>query len=162
MKMPNEFKVRVNKEESEKIQKVLFEDGFFWNGHIKEVRHLDCNYIYSSNKRLFLLDDEHYFNKCTYRELTVELILSFYPEKEKISDDHNSHYKKQVIDTITRSKANMTLQEQKAICIFQIDRYTHREKGQNLSDIKKTRDYLDWLEEIEIKLNELNNDLSNI
>ena len=46
----------------------------------------------------------------------------------------------------------MSLQEQKAICIFQIDRYTHREKGQNLSDIKKTRDYLDWLEEIEMQL----------
>ena len=67
-------------------------------------------------------------------------------------DSHNAHYKAQKIDTITRCKANMTLQEQKAICIFQIDRYTHREKGQNLSDIKKTRDYLDWLEEIEKEL----------
>ena len=67
-------------------------------------------------------------------------------------DSHNAHYKAQKIDTITRCKANMSLEQQKAICIFQIDRYTHREKGQNLSDIKKTRDYLDWLEEIEIKL----------
>ena len=46
----------------------------------------------------------------------------------------------------------MTLEQQKAICIFQIDRYAHREKGQNLSDIKKIRDYLDWLEEIEKEL----------
>lgn len=147
--MISEFKVRVNKEESEKIQGLLIQDGFFWNGCDKEIRHLDCNYIYSSNKRLFLLDNEHYFNKCTYRELTVEEILSYYPEK---NDSHNAHYKKQKIDTIKRSKANMSLQEQKAICIFQIDRYVHREKGQNLSDIKKIRDYLDWLEEIEIEL----------
>ena len=67
-------------------------------------------------------------------------------------DSHNAHYKAQKIDTIARCKANMTLDQQKAICIFQIDRYTHREKGQNLSDIKKIRDYLDWLEEVEIKL----------
>ena len=146
--MISEFKVRVNKEESQKLQEVLLENGFSWNGH-KEIEYLDCNYIYSSNKRLFLLDDEHYFNKCTYKELTVEDILSCYAKKE---DSHNAHYKKQGIDTIKRCKANMTLQEQKAICIFQIDRYTHREKGQNLSDIKKIRDYLDWLEEIEIEL----------
>lgn len=69
-------------------------------------------------------------------------------------DSHNAHYKAQKIDTITRCKANMTLEQQKAICIFNCDRYLHREKGQNLSDIKKIRDYLDWLEEIEIKLNE--------
>lgn len=67
-------------------------------------------------------------------------------------DSHKAHYKAQKIDTITRCKANMTLKQQKAICVFQIDRYIHREKGQNLSDIKKTRDYLDWLEEIEIEL----------
>lgn len=67
-------------------------------------------------------------------------------------DSHSAHYKAQKIDTIARCKANMTLEQQKAICIFQIDRYTHREKGQNLSDIKKIRDYLDWLEEIEIEL----------
>ncbi len=65
---------------------------------------------------------------------------------------HDAHYKAQKIDTIARCKANMTLEQQKAICIFNIDRYLHREKGQNLSDIKKARDYLDWLEEIEIEL----------
>ena len=54
-------------------------------------------------------------------------------------DSHNAHYKAQKIDTVARCKANMTLEQQKAICIFQIDRYTHREKGQNLSDIKKIR-----------------------
>ena len=63
----------------------------------------------------------------------------------------NEHYKKQGIDTITRCKANMTLEQQKAICIFNVDKYLHREKNQNLSDIKKIRDYLNWLEEIEIE-----------
>lgn len=73
--------------------------------------------------------------------------------KEVIEEDYkNSHYKTQKIDTVARCKANMTLEQQKAICIFSIDKYSHREKGQNLSDIQKVRYYLDWLEDIEIKL----------
>ena len=67
-------------------------------------------------------------------------------------DSHNAHYRAQKIDTVARCKANMTLEQQKAICIFSIDKYTHREKGQNISDIQKVRYYLDWLEEIEIQL----------
>ena len=70
--------------------------------------------------------------------------------KEVIEEDYkNSHYKTQKIDTVARCKANMTLEQQKAICIFNCDKYLHREKGQNLSDIQKVRYYLDWLEEIE-------------
>lgn len=67
-------------------------------------------------------------------------------------DYKNAHYKSQKIDTVARCKANMTLEQQKAICIFSIDKYIHREKGQNLEDIQKVRYYLDWLEEIENKL----------
>ena len=67
---------------------------------------------------------------------------------------HNAHYKAQKIDTIARCKANMTLEQQKAICIFNIDRYLHREKGQNLSDIKKIKYYTNWLEEIENALSD--------
>ena len=73
--------------------------------------------------------------------------------KEVSKEDYqNEHYKTQKIDTVARCKANMTLEQQKAICIFQIDKYTHREKSQNLSDIQKVRYYLDWLEEIEKEL----------
>ena len=75
-------------------------------------------------------------------------------EPKEIKENHNEHYKKQKIDTIARCKANMTLEQQKAICIFSIDKYVHREKGQNLADIQKVRYYLDWLEEIENKLKE--------
>lgn len=74
--------------------------------------------------------------------------------EEREKENHNEHYKKQKIDTIARCKANMTLEQQKAICIFNCDKYLHREKGQNLSDIQKVRYYLDWLEEIENKLKE--------
>lgn len=76
--------------------------------------------------------------------------------KDNQQNHKNEHYKTQKIDTVARCKANMTLEQQKAICIFSIDKYLHREKGQNLSDIQKVRYYLDWLEEIENKLKEEN------
>lgn len=73
--------------------------------------------------------------------------------KEVSKEDYqNEHYKTQKIDTVVRCKTNMTLEQQKAICIFSIDKYVHRRQGQDLSDIQKIRYYLDWLEEIEIKL----------
>ena len=73
--------------------------------------------------------------------------------KEVSKEDYqNEHYKAQKIDTITRCKANMTLEQQKAICIFNCDKYLHRSKGQDLEDIQKVRYYLNWLEEIEIEL----------
>lgn len=62
------------------------------------------------------------------------------------------HYKTQGIDTIARCKANMSLEAQKEVCKFNIDKYTWREKGQNLQDIAKIKDYTNWLEEIEIEL----------
>jgi hypothetical protein len=92
MKMLNEFKVKVNREESKKLQEVLFENGYGWNGH-KEIEYLDCNYIYSCNQRLFLLDDEHYFNKCQYKELAVEFILGFYSSN---IEPHTSTIRKQI------------------------------------------------------------------
>ena len=73
--------------------------------------------------------------------------------EDTIKEDYrNEHYKAQKIDTVARCKANMTLEQQKAICIFNIDRYLHREKKQNLSDIKKIKYYTNWLEEIEKEL----------
>ena len=92
--------------------------------------------IENPNEHLDRLDD-----------IVDELIIDVSKE-----DSHNAHYKAQKIDTIARCKANMTLDQQKAICIFNCDKYLHREKGQNLSDIQKVRYYLDWLEEIENKL----------
>ncbi len=65
----------------------------------------------------------------------------------------DSHYKNQGIDTITRFKRNSTLEQQKAIAQFNIDKYLWREKGQNIDDIRKIKVYLRWLESIEKKIN---------
>ena len=65
--------------------------------------------------------------------------------KEAVID---SQYRHLAIDTVQRSKANHTLEQQKAICQFMIDKYINREKGQDRDDVSKARYYLDWLEEI--------------
>lgn len=168
------IKMRVNPEQSKKIQEICFENGVGWVSG-KTLKHLDKPYFYinrygelgytNKDSQLFFID---------YREeVSAELfirtngtcienpnehldrlydIVDETIKKVSNEDSHNAHYKAQKIDTIARCKANMTLEQQKAICIFNIDRYLHREKGQNLSDIKKIRDYLDWLEDIEKQL----------
>ena len=60
----------------------------------------------------------------------------------------NKQYSKMGIDTIQRSKANHTIEQQKAICQFMIDKYINRDKGQDTQDIAKARDYIDWLESL--------------
>ena len=68
--------------------------------------------------------------------------------RPRLSSSISSQYKHMKIDTIARSKANHTLEQQKAICQFMIDKYVNRVKGQDKQDIAKARDYLDWLEEL--------------
>ena len=51
-------------------------------------------------------------------------------------------------DTVEWSKQNHTLEQQKAICQFMINKYSMRDKGQDAEDIVKIKFYVDWLEEI--------------
>ena len=167
------IKMRVTPEQSKKVQEICFESGIYWRVG-KEIKYLNDPFLFVDEQISFMYEDEEdefleegngevdadFFirtngtcieNPNEHLDRLDDIVDEAIKEVSK-EDSHNAHYKAQKIDTITRCKANMSLQEQKAICIFQIDRYLHREKGQNLSDIKKTRDYLDWLEEIEKEL----------
>jgi hypothetical protein len=48
------------------------------------------------------------------------------------------------IDTFERSEANLTKDQIIAICKFNIDKYTWRQKGQDKEDFKKIIDYANW------------------
>jgi hypothetical protein len=48
------------------------------------------------------------------------------------------------IDTFARAEANLTKEEILAICKFNIDKYTWRQKGQDKEDFKKIIDYANW------------------
>ena len=168
------IKMRVTPEQSAKVQEICFENGISWGFNDKQIRYTEEPLILIEDSLSWLGDNQKdFFNNNALQEINAQLFIRtngtciekpnkhldrlddiFDEAIKEVSkqDSHNAHYKAQKIDTIARCKANMTLEQQKAICIFQIDRYTHREKGQNLSDIKKIRDYLDWLEEIEIQL----------
>ena len=110
-----------------------------------------CNYTSPEDYHTVITYDDllaNYLPKDNRLDKIVDDVI-----KEVINEDYqNEHYKAQKIDTVARCKANMTLEQQKAICIFNIDRYLHREKKQNLSDIKKIKYYTNWLEEIEKEL----------
>jgi hypothetical protein len=169
MKKTN-IKMRVNPEQSKKVQEIFFRDGTFWGlENYARIDNLEKPFLFYKSVAIYHSDCIKTFVDSECEEVDADLFirtngtcienpnehldrLDDIVDEAIKEDSHNAHYKAQKIDTITRCKANMTLEQQKAICIFQIDRYTHREKGQNLSDIKKIRDYLDWLEEIEKEL----------
>jgi len=67
-------------------------------------------------------------------------------------NNRSDHYKVQGIDTIKRVKANLSLEQQKGICQFNIDKYLWREKEQNVEDLRKISDYLEWLTAIEMEI----------
>lgn len=47
------------------------------------------------------------------------------------------------IDTIERAKSNLSSDGILAVCVFQVDKYIWRDKGCDLEDFKKARDYID-------------------
>lgn len=69
--------------------------------------------------------------------------------EHKDSEDEDfvvgNQYKHLTIDTVEWSKANHTIEQQKAICQFMINKYSMRNKGQFKDDIVKIRFYTDWL-----------------
>ena len=210
-KIKTNIKMRVTPEQSEKVQKICFENNIFWFKE-KRLSHLSSPFLYIKNNSLKYTEKElleevdadlfirtngtciekekfTYPMWFRYKVFDLGYIVRFdslttgeviphhnwtldcyicdnltphtnttvweqVQDPKEIKENHNEHYKKQKIDTIARCKANMTLEQQKAICIFNCDKYLHREKGQNLADIQKVRYYLDWLEEIENKLKE--------
>jgi hypothetical protein len=59
-----------------------------------------------------------------------------------------TQYKHLKCDTVEWSKQNHTLEQQKAICQFMLNKYSMREKGQDIDDIVKIKFYVNWLEDI--------------
>lgn len=55
------------------------------------------------------------------------------------------------IDTIKRAEANLSIDECIAIAKFQIDKYTWREKSQDIDDAKKAIFYAKWLLKLQQK-----------
>lgn len=47
------------------------------------------------------------------------------------------------IDTFRRARANLSTEGLLAACVFNIDKYIWRDKGSDLEDFKKARDYID-------------------
>jgi hypothetical protein len=74
------------------------------------------------------------------------------PEDFTITEDESfivgTQYKHLKCDTVEWSKQNHTLEQQKAICQFMLNKYSMREKGQDVDDIVKIKFYVNWLEEI--------------
>lgn len=66
----------------------------------------------------------------------------------KMNNIVGDQYKHLKIDTVEWSKANHSLDQQKAITQFMINKYLMRNKNQDKDDLIKIKYYLNWLEDI--------------
>jgi len=62
----------------------------------------------------------------------------------------DEHYAEQGCDTFKRMRANASYKEAEGFLKYNLDKYIHRSKGQDLEDIRKCHAYLEewswWIE----------------
>lgn len=142
----------LNQEQFEMFLKAILKDNKEkeWNYDIFnfEIPDNDYDYFYfyenyrswimgisSKNKHVKLTSALELFKYDKPKQCTPEKIL-----KEIVKPDQY----RIGIDTIERSKANLTPENILAICQFQIDKYTWREKDQDIEDFQKVIYYANW------------------
>ncbi len=78
--------------------------------------------------------------KAMNQENDVDTFESEYLREDR--DNKPKQYSKG-IDTFQRADSNLTPEANLAICVFLVDKYIWRDKGSDLEDFKKARDYID-------------------
>lgn len=144
------LKIRVTPEQSEKIQQICFDNGIFWNSGEKSIKNLDCTMFYIGHSIMFggiaIIAS---YDKDDIKIQPDEFIFMFgRQEKQEVFDEVVTHTKPpqyQIgIDTFERSKANQSPEMRVEIAKFMIDKYNWRNKGQDMEDFEKIKDYCDF------------------
>ena len=102
---------------------------------------------FESDKKL-LLEKLYWLFDCDYNNTNknyTETITNPYVKNNYDSNGVTKPEQYQIgIDTFARAEANLTKEEILAICKFNIDKYTWRQKDQDKDDFKKIIDYANW------------------
>lgn len=139
----------LNQEQFEVFLKAILKDNKekYWSYNIIDFEKPSRDYFY------FYFDKIHnswVMGGTSEHKLTsaLELFEDDKPKQwtpEKILKEIEKPKQYQIgIDTIERSKANLTPENILAICQFQIDKYTWREKDQDIEDFEKVIYYANW------------------
>lgn len=167
--MKTGIKMRVTPEQSVKVQEIVFKNGRGWNTTGRRyTSFIDAPFLYLSEKRQLMLGTEE---ASFYEEPEIEVDADLFirtrgtceenklcgsEELKTIKDaleeiqEANRQAEKPIqyqigIDTFQRSKANHTAAETRVeIAKFMIDKYNWRNKGQDIEDFKKIKDYCDF------------------
>lgn len=76
MKIDKDYKIKVTPEQSERIQKICFDQGRDWAFGNGQVRYTQQPYLYIGNIRLKRDDDNEYFDKDNNVEITAEEFIA--------------------------------------------------------------------------------------
>lgn len=166
--MKTGIKMRVTPEQSVKVQEIVFKNGGGWNTTGRRyTSFIDAPFLYLSEKRQLMLGTEE---ASFYEEPEIEVDADLFIRTrgtceenklcgseelktikdalEEIQEAHRQADKPiqyQIgIDTFQRSKANQTAETRVEIAKFMIDKYNWRNKGQDIEDFKKIKDYCDF------------------
>ena len=164
-----DIKMRVTPEQSAKVQEICFKNGIGWLFYLPNskytIQHIDKPYLYITQiitwgatelmyERVdnIEVDPELFIRTngtCEENKLCgSEELKTIKDTLEEIQEAHRQADKPiqyQIgIDTFQRSKANQTAETRVEIAKFMIDKYNWRNKGQDIEDFKKIKDYCDF------------------
>jgi len=142
--IPRKIKMEVTAAQSEKVQKICFDNGICWlHGDPWAVKHLEMPVLHINN-HLERAHDLKTGIHIDWAQIDADCFIERFGKSSENSQKTTKPKQYQVgIDTFKRAKANMNSGEIVAACKFNIDKYTWREKGQDVEDFKKIKDYCD-------------------
>ena len=164
-KIKTNIKMRVTPAQSAKVQKICIENGIGWSWMIDSgdeyaIQHTDKPYL-RITQVITWVATELVYEKVDNIEVDADLFIrtngtceenklcgseelkTIKASLEEIQADKPIQY--QIgIDTFQRSKANQAAETRVEIAKFMIDKYNWRNKGQDIEDFKKIKDYCDF------------------
>ena len=158
--MCKNVKIRVTPEQSSKIQEICFQNGVFWRLQIEagDISYTNEPFLFIDKEITFAeANEEHYFRTHRFREVPADLFIrtngtceeEATEPQDKTEQSHRQAGGKPLqyqigIDTFERSKANQMAETRVEIAKFMIDKYNWRNKGQDIEDFQKIKDYCDF------------------
>ena len=157
-KMKTNIKIRVTPEQSAKIQEICFQNDIVWYSRTKTISRTGQPFLFIGEEITFGEDgEENYFRTHRYQEVSADLFIrtngtckeEATEPQDKVEQAHRQTGSKppqyQIgIDTFERSKANQMAETRVEIAKFMIDKYNWRNKGQDIEDFQKIKDYCDF------------------
>lgn len=144
-------KVKVNPEQSEKIQEIAFKADFIWAGDDAEVRHTEEPYLLlSSEGYIYFLQigNENLFEQYKEKELDTQDILDIEIVDDANAVSHPSHYNNYSVEVLEMMRRIWGYEKVAIFCELNAFKYRMRmglkEGNPTEQDLAKEKFYLEY------------------